>query len=63
MFATNSSTDAQPPTDDTGLYSFMDISVLVLRGRLIEFSCRQAAQTGKEKSSRRFGKTPLVAMA
>ena len=60
---TNTSIDTQSPTDATGLYSFMDISVLLLRGSLFDFPYRQASQMGKVQASKRFGMTPLVSMA
>ena len=37
MLETNKLADTESPTDATGLYSFMDISVLVLRGNFIAF--------------------------
>ena len=63
VLETNILTDTQSPTDATGLYSFMDLAVLVLQGRFISFPYRQAAQTGKGKFSNRFGSIQLVAMA
>ena len=59
----NTSAYTQSPTDATGLYSFMDLAVLVLQGRFISFPYRQAAQTGKGKFSNRFGSIQLLAMA
>ena len=49
LLETDKLTDTKTPTDDSGLYSFMYLAVLVLQGRLIVFTYRQAAQTGKGK--------------
>ena len=53
---TNTLTYTTSPTDATGLYSFMNIAVLVLRGRLIDFPYRQAAQTVKGQAAKCFGR-------
>ena len=38
------------------------LAVLVLRGILIDFEYRQAVETGKGKSAKLFGCTPLISM-
>ena len=63
MLDTNTLIDTQSPTDATGLYSFMDPDVLVLSGRLVYFPYRQNVNMVRLKSSKRFGRTPLVAMS
>ena len=47
MIYNNKSTDTQSPTDATGLDSFMDLDLLILRVSLIEFTYRQSDQRGK----------------
>ena len=63
MLYTNTSIDTQSLTENTGLDSFMDLAVLVLRGSLVAFTYRQAAQTVKVKLAKQFGGTPLVVIA
>ena len=47
VLETNTLTYTQSPTGATGLYSFMDLSALVLQGRVVAFPYIQVAQTGK----------------
>ena len=49
VIETNTPTDTQSPTYDTGLDSFMDIYFLVLRGRLIALPYIPSEQTLKEQ--------------
>ena len=49
VIKTNTLKYTKPPTDATGLYSFMDLAVLILRWHLAAFPYRKYAQTGKVK--------------
>ena len=55
----NKLTDTQSPTDGTGLYSFIDLDVLLLRRRLVDFTYRQSEKKGKGQSYKRFCRTPF----
>ena len=63
MLETNTLKYTHSPTDSTGLYAFVDLSVLVLQGRSIEFIYRQSAQTGKVQSANRLGRKLSVSMS
>ena len=63
VLETNKLADTQSPTDATGLYSFMDLAVLVLQVSLVGFPYRQDMQMVKGRSDKIFGSTPLVDMS
>ena len=60
VIKTNTLKYTKPPTDATGLYSFMDLAVLVLRGHLVAFPYRKDAQTGKVKEVKLFCRKILL---